>query len=63
VQGFVVPTLRRCGLLSERVATRFHEFLHGNLGSLIVGEDVHEFLRRVPDLPEDTAAWLLGELN
>jgi len=63
VQGFVIPTLRRCGLLSERVATRFYEFLHGNLGSRIVGEDVHEFLRRVPDLPEDTAAWLLGELN
>jgi rubrerythrin len=63
VQGFVIPTLRRCGLLSERVASRFHEFLQGNLGSRIVGEDVHEFLRRVPDLPEDTAAWLLGELN
>ena len=63
VQGFVIPTLRRCGLLSERVATRFHEFLQGNLGSRIVGEDVHEFLRRVPDLPEDTAAWVLGELS
>ena len=63
VQGFVIPTLRRCGLLSERVAARFYEFLQGNLGSRIVGEDVHEFLRRVPDLPEDTAAWLLGELN
>ena len=62
VQGFVIPTLRRCGLLSERVATRFHEFLQGNLGSRIVGEDVHEFLRRVPDLPEDTAAWVLGDL-
>ena len=63
VQGFVIPTLRRCGLLSERVATRFHDFLHSNLGSTIVGEDVHEFLRRVPDLPEDTVAWVLGELN
>jgi P-aminobenzoate N-oxygenase AurF len=63
VQGFVIPTLRRCGLLSERVASRFHEFLQGNLGSRIVGEDVHEFLRRVPDLPEDTAAWLLGEVS
>jgi P-aminobenzoate N-oxygenase AurF len=62
VQGFVIPTLRRCGLLSERVATRFHEFLQGNLGSRIVGEDVHEFLRRVPDLPEDTAAWVLDDL-
>jgi len=63
VQGFVIPTLRRCGLLSERVASRFYEFLQGNLGSRIVGEDVPVFLRRVPGLPEDTAAWLLGELN
>src|SRR4029077_4544681 len=63
VQRFVIPTLRRCGLLSERVAPRFHEFLQGNLGSRIVGEDVHEFLRRVPDLPQDTAAWVLGELS
>src|ERR1043165_7804336 len=30
VQGFVIPTLRRCGLLSERVAARFHEFLREN---------------------------------
>jgi hypothetical protein len=28
-----------------------------------VGDDVHEFLRRVPDLPEDTAACVMGELN
>ena len=59
----MIPTLRRCGLLSERVATHFHGFLQDNLGSRIVGEDVQEFLRRVPDLPEDTAAWVLGELS
>jgi hypothetical protein len=29
VQGFVIPTLRRCGLLSDRVAAGFHEFLLG----------------------------------
>ena len=63
VQGFVVPTLRGCGLLSERVAAHFHEFLHANLGSRLVGEDVEEFLRRVPELPADTAAWVLGELS
>ena len=30
VQGFVIPTLRRCGLLSERVATHYHGFLRAN---------------------------------
>ena len=63
VSGFVVPTLRRCGLLSERVATHFHEFLRENLGSNLVGEDVREFLERLPDLPRDTAAWVLGAQN
>jgi len=63
VQGFVIPTLRRCGLLSERVAAHFHEFLRANLSGKLVGENVEEFLERVPDLPEDTAAWVLGELQ
>jgi P-aminobenzoate N-oxygenase AurF len=63
VHGFVVPTLRRCGLLSERVAMHFHEFLYANLAGGLVGNDVEEFLERVPDLPADTAAWVLGELE
>lgn len=63
VQGFVIPTLKRCGLLSERVARHYHEFLRENLGGDVVGEDVEEFLRRLPDLPEDTAAWLLSEVR
>jgi hypothetical protein len=63
VQGFVIPTLKRCGLLSERVATHYHEFLRANFTSRVVGEDVAEFLRHIPDLPEDTAAWVLGELH
>lgn len=63
VQGFVVPTLRRCGLLSERVATHFHEFLRENLGGNLVGEDVEEFLAHMPELPRDTAAWVLGASN
>jgi len=63
VQGFVIPTLRRCGLLSERVAARYHEILMANFGGGIVGDDVEEFLRYLPALPEDTAAWVLGELN
>jgi hypothetical protein len=60
VQGFVIPTLRRCGLLSERVARHFHEFLRANLGGNLVGEDVEEFLEHIPELPADTAAWVLG---
>ena len=63
VQGFVIPTLKRCGLLSERVARHYHEFLKDNLGGDLVGDDVEEFLRYVPDLPEDTAAWVLGEIR
>jgi len=63
VQGFVIPTLRRCGLLSERVAKRYHEFLKENLSGTFVGETIEEFLKRIPDLPEDTAAWVLGELQ
>jgi ribonucleotide reductase beta subunit family protein with ferritin-like domain len=62
VQGFVIPTLRRCGLLSERAAGRFHELLVANLGAGMVGDDVEEFMRNLPELPEDTAAWVLGEL-
>ncbi len=63
VSGFVLPTLRRCGLLSQRVAGRFHEALQQNLGSQVVGTSVEEFMRWIPDLPEDTAAWVLGELD
>ncbi|MGB8682557.1 MAG: ferritin-like domain-containing protein [Candidatus Binatus sp.] len=63
VSGFVLPTLRRCGLLSRRVAGRFHEVLQGNLGSQVVGNSLDEFMQWIPDLPEDTAAWVLGELE
>jgi hypothetical protein len=63
VSGFVLPTLRRCGLLSRRVAGRFHEVLQENLGSQVVGDSLEEFMQWIPDLPEDTAAWVLGELD
>lgn len=63
VQGFVIPTLKRCGLLSDRVAAHYHEMLAANLSASIVGEDLEEFLSRIPDLPEDTAAWVLSELQ
>jgi hypothetical protein len=60
VQGFVIPTLRRCGLLSERVAAHYHAFLRENLGARLVGRDVEEFLENIPELPRDTAEWVLG---
>ena len=63
IQGFVIPTLKRCGLLSERVAAKFHEFLLENLSGNLVGKDLGEFMRQIPELPEDTAAWVLGELQ
>ena len=63
VQGFVIPTLRRCGLLSERVASHFHGFLRENFGARVAGETVAEFLQYLPDLPADTAKWVLGELQ
>ena len=63
VQGFVIPTLRRCGLLSERVATHYHGFLRDNFGARVVGETVEEFLQHLPDLPADTARWVMGELQ
>ncbi len=63
VQGFVIPTLRRCGLLSERVATHYHGFLRENFGARVAGENVEEFLQHLPDLPADTAQWVMGELQ
>jgi hypothetical protein len=63
VQGFVLPTLRRCGLLSERVAAHFHGFLRDNFGTRVAGEDVEEFLHYLPELPADTARWVLGEIQ
>ncbi len=63
ITGFVIPTLRRCGLLSERVASHYHDFLKENLGTNLVGEDVAQFMELLPDLPEDTGRWVMGELN
>ena len=63
IQGFVIPTLKRCGLLSDRVANHYHEMLTANVDKTIVGETLEDFLGRIPDLPEDTAAWALSELS
>jgi hypothetical protein len=63
VQGFVIPALRRCGLLSERVAAKYHEFLSANPAGSVFGKTVQEFLRDLPDLPADTTAWVMGETS
>jgi para-aminobenzoate N-oxygenase AurF len=63
VQGFVIPTLRRCGLLSERVAEHYHEFLRANLDGRLVGQNVEEFLDSLPELPADTLTWALAEFR
>jgi hypothetical protein len=60
--GFVIPTLKRCGLMSERLAGRFRDFLREAGADDSLGRDVEEFMRRIPELPEDTAAWVLSEL-
>jgi hypothetical protein len=61
VQGFVIPTLRRCGLMSERVAKHFHDFLQQNFGKRIARANVEEFMQCLPDLPADTVQWMFGE--
>ncbi|MGH7812431.1 MAG: ferritin-like domain-containing protein [Candidatus Binataceae bacterium] len=63
VTGFVIPTLKRCGLLTESLAERFYEVLRGNISLKRLGANVEEFMQRIPDLPEDTAAWVLGQIE
>ena len=62
VSGLVIPTLRRCGLLSERVAQRYHDFLAGQMDPKLIGDSLETFMASIPGLPEDTAAWVLGEV-
>lgn len=62
VQGFVIPTLKRLGLFSERVAQHFHEVLSANLERNLAGDTYEEFVQNLPDLPTDTTRWALEEL-
>lgn len=62
ISGFVLPTLRRCGLLSERLAARFYHVLRDNLGAR-AGSNAEEFMSIIPELPEDLVAWVLGEVE
>jgi hypothetical protein len=61
VTGFVIPTLQRCGLLSERVARHYHALVKDAQGTELVGGSVEEFMRLIPGLPADTAAWVLSD--
>jgi len=63
VQGFVLPTLKRCGLFSERVATHFHGFFRENFGDRVAGTNVETFMEQLPELPADTARWVMGEIQ
>jgi hypothetical protein len=63
VQGFVLPTLKRCGLFSERVAKHFHGFFRENFGDLVAGDNVEHFMEHLPELPADTARWVMGEIQ
>ncbi|HVN64802.1 MAG TPA: ferritin-like domain-containing protein [Candidatus Binataceae bacterium] len=63
VTGFVIPTLKRCGLLTEGLASRFYDVLRGNISLKRLGANVEEFLQKITDLPEDTAAWVLGQIE
>jgi hypothetical protein len=63
VTGFVLPTLKRCGLLSERVAARYQELFKDSVNSALVAGSVEDFVAMIPGLPADTAAWVLSEIN
>jgi hypothetical protein len=63
VAGFVLPTLRRCGLFSERIAARYHELFKASAGSALAADTLEGFMAAIPGLPADTAAWLLSELD
>jgi hypothetical protein len=53
IRGFVIPTLKALGLMSERVAARFDEMFHANFGANF--GDVQADTQR---LPEDLEAWV-----
>ena len=61
--AFVVFVVSTAPQLPERVATHFHGFLRDNFGTRVAGDNVEVFLRQLPDLPVDTARWVMGELQ
>jgi hypothetical protein len=65
ISGFVVPTLRRIGLLSERVSGHFREMFDAMRVSLpppaLGGKPVNP-LDALVELPEDLDAWAAGKI-
>jgi len=61
VQGFIVPTLQRCGLFSERVAQHFHGFLGQKGNGVRADEGFEDWIDGIPELPGDTHRWLAGD--
>ena len=37
--------------------------MNNNFGTRVAGENVQEFLQYLPELPADTARWVMGELQ
>jgi len=62
VSGFVIPTLRRIGLFSPRIAAHFREMFDSmEIGSRGKDGRRENPLDRLVELPEDLEAWALGE--
>jgi hypothetical protein len=63
VTGFVVPTLRRIGLLSDRITGHFRELFDAMRISLppqaMGGQRINP-LDALVELPEDLDAWATG---
>jgi hypothetical protein len=54
ISGFVVPTLRSIGLLSERIAGHFEDMWAQNVGP----ETARQMRASIGDVPEDLEAWV-----
>lgn len=61
VQGFIIPTLQRCGLFSDRVSQHFHGFLGQRGNALRKDEELDEWIDGIPELPRDMTRWLAGD--
>jgi hypothetical protein len=53
IRGFVIPTLRRIGLFSERMEGRFREMFSANFG-----EERAQRMNLHGELPDDLDAWV-----
>lgn len=53
IRGFVIPTLRSIGLLSDRIQGHFDEMFQANFGATMAG-----LSKDTPEMPEDLEAWV-----